>query len=1135
MTRSPRLRLVPIYCHGRSHSSVPVIPLATPSRGNRSLTKRLLFALTLLGFFATPLIIRAQTFVAEWTATAEGGVTPTGMALSTENSVTYLYVSDQPRGRVLKFNTATGAVALVIGKPGTANGDLSSPHGIARDPVSGDFYVAERANHRVTRFTSAGAFVMSWGTQGSAQGQFNEPIGVAVDATGDVYVTEFANHRVQKFRITQTGGIWSAANLAMWGTLGSGVGQFNQPYGVTADAAGNIWVADGLNGRVQRFNTSGVYLSTLGGPGTAAGQFVVPTSIAVGSTGEVFVTSTNSNPQNAALPDASNQWVTRFSAAGTVLSRWGGSFGTAPSQFRLPFSAVVGANNRVYVADHYNNRIQVFDLLAAPDATVPTVATFTTGATTATSVIFHVTFSEPVTGVDAADFATVTTGGATATIGTVTGVGTTYTIPVTFTGTGTVQLNLNATNTGIADTAANGIAVGATGPVYTIPVGGDTTPPTVLTFTSTGATATTVPYQITFSEPVTGVNSADFTTITTGGATATIGTVSGSGATYTIVVNYSGSGTVQLNLNASGTGITDAAMNPLAGGATGPVHSTVPGADTTPPTVASFTIGTTNPTTVNFLLSFSEPVTGVNSSDFSIVTTGGATATIGTVSGSGSLYTVPVSYSGPGTVQLNLNASGTGIVDAANNAMVAGMSGPLFTIVVGGVPPPPTQVVGVTVPPNGTYGKNAELLFVVRFNGNVTVIGDRKNTGKNNKSADDNDDDEAAVYFTWTAVPAAGLPIDSGKAQYVSGSGGSALTFRLKVHNGTMAPAGILLGNVIRVEDGATIRDANGVGIDASRLTLPWAQNPMTGLILDAPKPGNGNGGSGNNGNGKNKARNDRLVNLSSRLRVTGGDASRSVVVGFVVVGDAPKQVLIRAVGPGLAGFGVRDAIDQPVLTVRDSAGKTVAENDGWKNHPDISVAGDAVGAFRLNNGSRDAALLLPLPPGAYTAQVTANGNGLVLVEVYDTVNGALLSTEQIVNISTRGFVGTGDDVLVAGFVVTGSAPKRILIRGVGPALAAFGVPNLVVDPVLRVYPAGSSTPVAQNDNWETPQQIGSQPIATAAEITAASTAAGAFPLGAGGRDATVIVTLPAGNYSAVVSGANNGTGAGLVEIYELP
>jgi sugar lactone lactonase YvrE len=705
----------------------------------------------------------AQTFVGEWRA-AEGSLGPTGLALSTEGGVNYLYVSDHPRGRVLKFNTATGTLVGAFGKTGTANGEFNAPYGIARDPVSGDFYVAERGNHRISRITSSGAFVMAWGTIGTAQGQFNEPIGVAVDAAGDVYVTDHSNHRVQKFRVTQTGGVWSAANVAMWGTQGTSNGQFNQPYGITADAAGNLWVADGLNGRVQKFNTSGVYLATLGGPGTAPGQFVIPTWVGIDPNGDLLVTSTNSNPQLGTLPDSNSQWVSRFTSAGVFVSRWGGSYGEGPGQFRLPFGAVVGPNNRAYVADYYNTRVQIFDLNAtgAADTTAPSIASFTTGAVTATSVTF--------------------------------------------------QLN------------------------------------------------------------------------------------------------------------------------------------------------------------------FSEPVTGVDSADFTVVTAGGAVATIGTVTGSAASYSVPVSFTGTGTVQLNLKTSGTGIVDAANNAIVGGATGPIYTM-----------------------------------------------------------------------------------------------------------------------------------GSD------------------DTSKPGNGRG------------RSDRLVNLSSRLRVTGSDASRAVVAGFVVTGQAPKQVLIRAVGPGLSGFGVGDSLAQPVLTLRDSAGKMVAENDGWKNLSDISSAGDRVGAFKLGNGSRDAALLVSLAPGAYTAQVTANGNGIVLLEVYDMTSGSQLTTEVIVNISTRGYVGTGDDVLVAGFVVTGNAPKRVLIRGIGPALAAFGVPDTLQDPLLKVYTAGAANPIAQNDNWETPQPLAPQTAATAAEISAASSAAGAFALGAGGKDAAIVVSLPPGNYTAVVSGVNNTTGAGLVEVYELP
>jgi hypothetical protein len=281
--------------------------------------------------------------------------------------------------------------------------------------------------------------------------------------------------------------------------------------------------------------------------------------------------------------------------------------------------------------------------------------------------------------------------------------------------------------------------------------------------------------------------------------------------------------------------------------------------------------------------------------------------------------------------------------------------------------------------------------------------------------------------------------------------------------------------------------------------------------------------------------RSDRLVNLSSRLRVVSGDASRSVIAGFVVSGTESKQVLVRAIGPGLTAFGVTGALANPRLQLYNGS-TLVAENDDWSNSTDVAATGDSVGAFKLNNSSRDSALVANLAPGAYTAVVSGvGGDGVALIEVYDAASNTALAAPQLVNISTRGYVDTGEGNLIAGFVVTGNAPKRVLIRGIGPGLSQFNVPGVVADPVLRLYAAGSSTVIAENDNWSTPQAINaSQIAATATEVASASSASGAFPLPANSRDAAIVITLEPGQYSAVVSGLNNATGAGLVEVYEL-
>jgi hypothetical protein len=280
----------------------------------------------------------------------------------------------------------------------------------------------------------------------------------------------------------------------------------------------------------------------------------------------------------------------------------------------------------------------------------------------------------------------------------------------------------------------------------------------------------------------------------------------------------------------------------------------------------------------------------------------------------------------------------------------------------------------------------------------------------------------------------------------------------------------------------------------------------------------------------------DRLVNLSSRLRVTAGDASTGAIAGFVVTGSSPKQLLIRAVGPTLSSYGVTAPLADPHLQVFDSKGVSLATNAGWGGDSTIASTAESLGAFKLYAGSRDAALLLTVPPGSYTAQVSSPSNsGTVLVEVYDVGANAAVPTKQLINISTRGVVGTGDDAIVAGFVVAGVEPKRVLIRGVGPALSAYGVAGVLADPMLKLFDA-QGTVLARNDNWEATTATDALHFTTtAADVSAANTAAGAFALAAGSRDSVLVLTLNPGTYTAQVSGVNNSTGAALVEVYELP
>lgn len=274
-----------------------------------------------------------------------------------------------------------------------------------------------------------------------------------------------------------------------------------------------------------------------------------------------------------------------------------------------------------------------------------------------------------------------------------------------------------------------------------------------------------------------------------------------------------------------------------------------------------------------------------------------------------------------------------------------------------------------------------------------------------------------------------------------------------------------------------------------------------------------------------------RFVNVSSRVHVVGG--SDGATVGFVITGNAPKPVLLRAVGESLAPFGVTDGLVGPTLTLYAAKGVKVAANTGWGDDAGIATAGSAVGAFALTPGKSDAALLVTLAPGAYTAQVTSPNSGSVLLEVYDVAATEAVPTKQLINISTRAHVD-GSTGVEEGFVISGDEPKRVLIRAVGPTLATFGVTDPVANPAVTVHAGGAV--VASDDDWGTAGTGSSGvTVATPAEIASAADAVGAFGLPAGSRDAALLVTLPPGLYSAVVSGSAGQAGTVLVEVYEVP
>jgi hypothetical protein len=274
------------------------------------------------------------------------------------------------------------------------------------------------------------------------------------------------------------------------------------------------------------------------------------------------------------------------------------------------------------------------------------------------------------------------------------------------------------------------------------------------------------------------------------------------------------------------------------------------------------------------------------------------------------------------------------------------------------------------------------------------------------------------------------------------------------------------------------------------------------------------------------RAETERLVNVSSR-GIAGKD-SNTLIAGFVVSGSSKKSILLRAVGPTLIPLGVATALANPRLQLFKGSA-VIFENDDWSSGTSalaIAAASTRLGAYGLEAGTKDAALLISLDPGVYTAHVTTSdtSTGVALLEVYDA-DEAGEAGAKVVNLSARGPVGRGDDILIVGFVINGSTPKKVLIRGVGPALTALGVTGALGDPKLQLFKG--STVINENDNWSSG--------ADANEVVLAATSSGALGLTLGSKDAAILVSLAPGVYSAHVRGVGDTTGVALVEVYDVP
>lgn len=240
------------------------------------------------------------------------------------------------------------------------------------------------------------------------------------------------------------------------------------------------------------------------------------------------------------------------------------------------------------------------------------------------------------------------------------------------------------------------------------------------------------------------------------------------------------------------------------------------------------------------------------------------------------------------------------------------------------------------------------------------------------------------------------------------------------------------------------------------------------------------------------------------------------MIGGFIITGNTPKKVVLRGMGPVLSGSGITSFLADPNLELRSSSGALLMSNDNWKDTQRAEI--EATGLQPSDD--REAAIMTTLTPGAYTALLTGkNGTtGVGVVELYDANSG---SDSQLANISTRGFVQSGNNVLISGFILgAGTGNAQVAIRGTGPSLSQFGLNGVLADPTIELHDSNGATLIA-NDDWE------SDPVSAAA--LSAHNLAPSDP-----KEAGIFTSLPPDVFTVILAGKNGGVGIGVVEVFSV-
>ncbi|MGA2693981.1 MAG: hypothetical protein ABSF76_16580 [Opitutaceae bacterium] len=990
------------------------------------------------------------------------GALITGMAQANAQSLT-----------VTTLAGANGQGAYLDGPGGSAR--FRNPSSLAVD-ASGNIYVADTGNNAIRKVTPAGVTSTLAGAPGLTTGvdgtgtsaSFPDPYGIAVNASGNLYVADINLNTIRQ--ITPAGVVTTFAGTSgvAGSTNGTGTSaSFSGPIAIAVDTAGNLYVAEETNNTIRKITPAGVVTTFAGQVGVvgnidgaaSSASFNHPRGIAVDGSGNVFVA------------DNFNDTIRKITPAGQV-STLAGSPGVSGSLdgmggyalFNGPTGVTVDGNGNIFVTDSNNNTVRRI----TPSGSVTTVA--------GTASPYWSVIGQDGTGPN-----------------------------VKFNFPSGVAVDA-AGNLYIADTQDCSIRKGASsGAPYvgTAPLTQTVSVGETATFTVAASSATEMSYQWSLNgAPIAGATSASFTTepiqLSDQGLYS-VAVTNGTGTTVSaasLTATFSHDATYAFNSWSSSTPLPAATSYVavafdgsqfLAVGLDGTAFSSPDGVKWT----ASVTNGppgktwgelnsVANVPGGNLLVAVGNggAVVTFESGTYNGTQQASSTTSLltGVTAGNGSL--VAVGYGGA-CVTSNLTAS-------AWRAASTGTSQNLNAVAYG----------------NGTF-------VAVGIAGTVVTSPDGSTWTVQQLGASNDLYGVAYGSRGFVAVGANGAIFISpdGVLWQPEASPTSTVLVHVGYGDGTFVAVGFL-----------------GTVLTSSDEGITWtSQDSGTLARLDGVVLGNGSfvlTGTGGVVVQSGAANPSRIINLSSRATVgTGGNI---LIAGFVINGSGTKQILLRGVGPTLSEFGVSQALQASSLALVSPSGATLDTNSAWGGGTTLAEAFVQVGAFSLPAKSADAALLLPLGASNYTAQLSgvAGGTGIGLAEIYDADTGT--PTARLINISARASVGTGSNILIAGFVISGNTPETVLIRGVGPALTQFGVAGALAKPQLALYDSGNNT-LQANTGW-----------GGGANLSQVFTQVGAFSLPAGSADSAILVTLPPGAYTAEVSGVNSSTGVALAEIYEV-